>query len=448
MSVRKRTTKTKETAEYHYEFMQNGKRYCGVCEGCTTKAAALAYEKRIRETAKELAAQKNVDALVQNFKRELVGGDNITLDNAFSIFEKKPSKRSRSDKQMAAKRSYWGDFCAFIRSSYPDLVNLDQITRQHAEEYINYLKHNGRFIRDIQNGKKACYTAVNSLSNTTINVYHKTLRSIFAKLSEDAGLLFNPFGFDMLENGSANREAFTIEELKLIGDNLTQFVRPIFTIGICTGLSEGDICLLKWSDINGNWISRKRKKTKVNLDIPIMPPLQNFLKEQYAVSGDQEYVLPEHAAMYLENPDGISYRVKKFLENIGIQTTRVFEGRQRATSVKDVHSLRHTFAYLAGCYQIPLPIVQSILGHMSPEMTKHYQAHADRKAKEKYLSQMPDFLGVSAAQQLALRDDTVKAMDLRKQLKARIDKMTMEQLEAIDALLNELTGSIILGGEA
>lgn len=448
MSVRKRTTKTKETAEYHYEFMQNGKRYCGVCEGCTTKAAALAYEKRIRETAKELAAQKNVDALVQNFKRELVGGDNITLDNAFSIFEKKPSKRSRSDKQMAAKRSYWGDFCAFIRSSYPDLVNLDQITRQHAEEYINYLKHNGRFIRDIQNGKKASYTAVNSLSNTTINVYHKTLRSIFAKLSEDAGLLFNPFGFDMLENGSANREAFTIEELKLIGDNLTPFVRPIFTIGICTGLSEGDICLLKWSDINGNWISRKRKKTKVNLDIPIMPPLQNFLKEQYAVSGDQEYVLPEHAAMYLENPDGISYRVKKFLESIGIQTTRVFEGRQRATSVKDVHSLRHTFAYLAGCYQIPLPIVQSILGHMSPEMTKHYQAHADRKAKEKYLSQMPDFLGVSAAQQLALRDDTVKVMDLRKQLKARIDKMTMEQLEAIDAFLNELTGSIILGGEA
>ena len=54
MSVRKRTTKTKETAEYHYEFMQNGKRYYGVCEGCTTKVAALAYEKKIKETAKDL----------------------------------------------------------------------------------------------------------------------------------------------------------------------------------------------------------------------------------------------------------------------------------------------------------------------------------------------------------------------------------------------------------
>ena len=448
MSVRKRTTKTKETAEYHYEFMQNGKRYCGVCEGCTTKAAALAYEKRIRETAKELAAQKSVDALVQNFKRELVGGNDITLDNAFSIFENKPSKRSRSDKQMAAKRSYWGDFCAFIKSQYPDIANLDQITRQHAEEYVAHLKKHGRFIRDIKSSKNASYIAISSLSKATINVYHKTLRSIFNKLKEDAGLLFNPFDFDMLENESANREAFTPEELRLIGDNLDDFVRPIFTIGICTGLSEGDICLLKWSDINGNWISRKRKKTKVNLDIPIMPPLQNFLKEQYAISGTQEYVLPEHAEMYMKNSMGISYRVKKFLEGIGIKTTKLFEGRQRATSVKDVHSLRHTFAYLAGCYQIPLPIVQSILGHMSPEMTKHYQAHADRKAKEKYLSQMPDFLGVSAAQQLALRDDTVKAMDLRKQLKDRIDNMTMEQLKAIDAFLNELNDSIILGGDA
>ena len=46
-----------------------------------------------------------------------------------------------------------------------------------------------------------------------------------------------------------------------------------------------------------------------------------------------------------------------------------------------------------------LPIVQSVLGHMSPEMTKHYQAHADREAKEKYLTRLPDFLN-AAPQQL------------------------------------------------
>lgn len=32
--------------------MQGGEWFYGVCEGCTTERAALAYEKKIKETAK------------------------------------------------------------------------------------------------------------------------------------------------------------------------------------------------------------------------------------------------------------------------------------------------------------------------------------------------------------------------------------------------------------
>lgn len=409
MAVRKRKSKLGETTEYHYEFMQSGKRYYGVCEGCSTLRAAELYEKNIRETVKKLAEQENVNALVENFKRELTGGNEITLEAAFSIYITKPAKRKRDQKQIDAKRSYWGDFVAFLHATDADVVRLDQVTRQHAEGYINHLKNNGRFIREIRNGNRTGYTALNQLSNATVNVYHKTMKSIFVKLKEDAGLLFNPFDFDMLENQSQNRDAFTPEELRLIGDNLNDFVRPIFIIGICTGLSEGDICLLRWREIrDGKWIMRARKKTRANLEIPILPPLARLLEEQYPFSGSGEFVLPEHAAMYKTNPSGISYRVKSFLEELGIETTRMVEGRGRATSVKDVHSLRHTFAYMAGCYQIPLPVVQSILGHMSPEMTKHYQAHADRTTKEKYLAQMPDFLHGTTPmipQQSSLREE-------------------------------------------
>jgi len=112
--------------------------------------------------------------------------------------------------------------------------------------------------------------------------------------------------------------------------------------------------------------------------------------------GESGFVLP----MYASNPTGVTYRVKQFLERLGIRTSHKAEGRSRSVSTKDVHSLRHTFAYLAGEYRIPLPIVQSVLGHMSSEMTKHYQAHADREAKEKYLARMPDFLGVAEAPRL------------------------------------------------
>ncbi len=438
MSVFKRKTAKGETREYHYKFMQDGKSYHGVCEGCTTERAALTFEKTIKDTAKKLSEQQSVGALVENFKRELTGGGKIKLDEAFVLYMAKPRRKMPSNLQQGINRSQWDDFCAFMNATYPDIEHIDKVTRQHAEAYIKQLRDSGRFAQAVKytrvyNAKSVdhSYKTQTSLSGRTINAYHKTLKSVFSKLQEDAGILYNPFDFEMIDNDSESRDAFTPAELKLIGDNLNDFVKPIFIIGICTGLSEGDICLLRWSEIRDGWIVRKRRKTGSSLEIPILPPLIKFFGEQRLLSGDQDYVLPEHAAMYKVNPSGISYRVKSFLESLGLTTTRTTEGRGRAVSVKDVHSLRHTFAYMAGCYQIPLPVVQSILGHMSPEMTKHYQAHADRQAKEKYLAQMPYFLNAGPIQQQlsASQDgDTElhKLIDLVKQLSPDMVKKTLD----------------------
>jgi integrase len=438
MSIRKRKTKYGKTPEYHYEFMQNKKRYYGVCEGCTTERAAIAYEKKQKETVKKLAGQESLGALFDNFKRELIGGGTVTLSKAFTLYLQKPARRHRGEKQIAAKQSYWSDFCAFMNNTAPEVDNLDKITKTHAEAYINHLKTQGRFIREVKNGNSRRYSAVKRLSNSTINVYHKTIRAVFTKLQEDAGIIFNPFDFDMLEKESSTRDVFSPEELQLIGNNLDGFVRPIFVIGICTGLSEGDICLLRWKDIQGNWICCERKKTKVVLDIPILPPLAAFLEEQRSISGKTEFVLPEHAEMYQCNPSGISYRVKQFLEGLGIKTTKDIPGRSRAVSIKDVHSLRHSFAFLAGCYQIPLPVVQSILGHMSQEMTKHYQLHADRRAKEKYLSKMPNFLNTASPAKQLTQEGYSNASQERRELATIIERLSDDAVKEMLAFAKKL----------
>lgn len=441
MSVAKRKTSNGETEEYHYAFSQSGIRYRGVCEGCNTKPAALAYEKKIRETAKALSEQKSVGALVENFKRELTGGCEITLTAAFDIYMSKPRRKQPSPQQQQINQSQWSDFVAFMNTTYPDIGQLDCITRTHAEAYIHQLRENGRFVRKITyqrdyQGKTVdhSYNAQSKLSGRTINAFHKTLKSVFAKLQEDAGILYNPFDFDMVDNDSESRDAFTTAELKLIGDNLDSFVRPLFVVGICTGLSEGDICTLLWDDIRDErWIVRKRRKTRALLEIPILPPLANFLREQKSVSSDSKYIFPEHAKMYHSNPSGISYRVKSFLERLGIQTTRIARNRSRASSIKDVHSLRHTFAYLAGCYQIPLPVVQSILGHMSPEMTRHYQAHADREAKEKYLAKLPNFIGTPEIEDIKPAEE-----EERNKLISTIESLSHEKLRKVADFLKSL----------
>ena len=150
MSIRKRKTEKGETTEYHYEFMQSGKRHYGVCEGCTTVKAALAYEKSIRETAKKLIEQKSVTALIENFKNELTGGGTITLAEAFDLYSSKPRRKMPSGGQKAINLSQWNDFCSFMSETYPEVEQLGKVTKRHAEAYIKHLRENGRYVRAIQ----------------------------------------------------------------------------------------------------------------------------------------------------------------------------------------------------------------------------------------------------------------------------------------------------------
>jgi integrase len=106
------------------------------------------------------------------------------------------------------------------------------------------------------------------------------------------------------------REAFSPDELKTIFDNLDGFTRPLFMMAVWTGLREGDICTLKWSDVDieRRIISRKTRKTGAKVQIPISDQLYDMLIAMPRT--ESEYVFPKHAEMYLANPSGVSYRVK------------------------------------------------------------------------------------------------------------------------------------------
>lgn len=397
MSVFKRKTSSGTTAEYHYRFMKKGRLYFGVCVGCTDRDSALAYEASIRKTANELASQKNVKALIENFRDELSGGEDVLLKDAFRIFMSKPSRKSLSEKSRQEKESRFHDFVVFMEKKHPEIKTVKGVTAKFAEEYISYIRKNGRFSKLIRSVTGNYHSNIRNLSPATLNRQLEELKAVFETLLKQCGMVENPFGeIEPLREDSETREAFTEKELEQILTKAPPFIRAIFIVGFFTAFREGDIATLKWSEVlwDQGIIRRKLLKTRNSsgaiVEVPIMPPLAEFLKSQ--IGNDDEYVLPEHAKMYLENPSGIPYRVKKFLEDdLNICTTKKVPGRSRAISIKDVHSLRHTFCYFAGVAGIPLVVVQSIVGHMTPEMTAHYTAHADRKTKREKLALMPSF---------------------------------------------------------
>lgn len=437
MAVAKRKTSAGKSKFYHYRFMLNGKSYSGACKGCTTKAVAEKFEKRICEKIIELSRQKNVKALIENFRDEMTGGSPVSIEDAFELSLKKPRKRQPSPELIKVKRSYWRDFLEFMKAHYSEIVKIADVRKKHAEEYIQLLRKTGRYCKEVEfkvGRKKSVYHRKGRLSNKSCNTFQQTISEVFEKLFDDAGLIENPFAtIPKLHNDCESREAFTEKELKLIAEKADCFIKPIFVIGIATALREGDICTLKWSEIDftTNIIRRKMSKTRRIVEIPILPPLQAALLEYNAKSADSEYVLPEHAKMYQNNSTGISMRVKKFLESLNIKTQKKVEGRDRLVSIKDVHSLRHTFCYYAGLYGIPFLIVKDIVGHVSPQMTELYQRHADNRVKREKLMQMPDFMGLSTK----LKQPLLEVEPERKQLKELADSADIEKIiKAIDLL--------------
>ena len=164
----------------------------------------------------------------------------------------------------------------------------------------------------------------------------------------------------------------------------------LFLIGIYTGLRLGDCCNLNWSQISiaEKVIQLVPAKTKRHhqrlVTIPIHPALGQALlaSEELRVKSEELNqalsttlagpVLPVIAEMYSRARWQVSHELKRIFRGANITTSVQIEGRRHKTPEATFHSLRHTFVSFAANAGVPLHIVQSIVGHESTAMTRHY----------------------------------------------------------------------------
>lgn len=79
----------------------------------------------------------------------------ITLDDAFDLHLLKPHTRIASNQVENVNRRYWFDFVSFLHDRH-GLTTLDQVEREHAEEYIAYIRKFGRWNRKIRYHQEKC----------------------------------------------------------------------------------------------------------------------------------------------------------------------------------------------------------------------------------------------------------------------------------------------------
>ena len=343
------------------------------------------YSRTTRTTDREKA-----ERFLQRFLAPFgLGEHRLPLAEVWNEYIKSPNRNDLAASTLQSKRNVWMHFAKWMEHNYLPVEDLAGVTSDAIAEYLACLRAN--------------------LSGTSYNNRVCVLREIFHVLADKAGLDEDPwYGVRLRPDDSHSRRELTTEELKRLLEAARKADRrfqtsgegaastlltsdegvastfgewhTLFLIGIYTGLRLGDCCKLDWSQINiaQGVIQLMPQKTRRHhgriVTIPIHPALGEALVGQQADNNKILVgpVLPMISEWYRTSRWRVSGGLGEIFKAAYITTSIKIEGRKHKTPEATFHSLRHTFVSFAANAGVPLHVVQSIVGHESTAMTRHY----------------------------------------------------------------------------
>ena len=327
------------------------------------------YSRSTRTTDREKA-----EKFLERFLSPLgLGSRRLPLADVWLEYVKSPDRRDLAQSTLNAKRLVWMEFARWMEHHHLEVGNLAEVTHEAVAEYL------------------ACIRA--EVCASTYNARICVLREIFHVLAAKAGLVDDPWeGVRLHADDCHSRRELTLDEIERLMKAATKAGgewKRLFTIGLYTGLRLGDCCCLAWNSVNleRGVIQLIPKKTRKHahgqpVTIPIHPQLKAELSTPISESTSTRstcstrlsspFVNPILADYYKNNKWRISHGLELIFKAAHIETSVKIEGRRTRTPEATFHSLRHTFVSLAANAGVPLPVVQSIVGHSSTAMTRHY----------------------------------------------------------------------------
>ena len=246
--------------------------------------------------------RKRAEALVQTLHEirtgHLIGS--VPVSDMYKQWVELPGRKTPQARHLNSVEGVLKRLAEFLTTHHAQIVEMGQVTPSVASDFM-------------------VSEAARGVSSRTYNATLSTLKSVFKKLRRKAGMTENPFD-DLVtqEENALHRIPFTPAELKSILDHAKSdpFIYPLIVTGICTAMRRGDVCQLKWTDVDlkNRFIIVKASKTGVTVQIPIFPMLFDVLS---GLPHKSDYCFPEAAEMYVNNPSGINHRLKKVFRAAG-----------------------------------------------------------------------------------------------------------------------------------
>lgn len=291
-------------------------------------------------------------------------------------------KNETTPATMTFYRSTLDRFVAWLgeRADAP----LDEIGANDVRGYINERR-----------GKVAPATANHEL---------KSLRTVFKAARRDGLITDDPSEhIDTVKQRSRQRETrpFTIPELKAILAAADEEWRSMVLCALYTGQRLGDISALTWEqvDLVAGEIRLTTRKTGKRLIIPMAPPLRAHL-ESLPSSDNSGTPLHPRAFKYLSETGRTGDLSRQFGDLLGAAGLRQkiahrkkdgADGRHSRHSIS-FHALRRTATTMLHEAGVPAAVVQSLIGHDSPDVHAVYVS-IGREALVKAANSLPNIPG-------------------------------------------------------
>ena len=282
-------------------------------------------------------------------------------------------------KNTVKKSTYYNYSYSVEKYLYPKFADQDITQIKDYNDFIEKLTDTlaPKTVRDIITKLKEIINFYEEEHNTKINVKKMSLPKL------------NKKGIQILSNKEKQKlEKYCIEQnsLKSLG----------ILICLNTGLRIGEVCALRWENIDfeskkihiektiERIYSKEENKTIVIIDtpksitsvrtIPINSKLYNILKQMREKCKKTDFVLTGSSEHYVE-PRNYQYHFKEILKRSKVKKYKF-------------HTLRHTFA--TNCIEAGMDIksLSEILGHADVSITLNIYVHSSDKAKRKYLEKI------------------------------------------------------------
>lgn len=278
------------------------------------------------------------------------------------------------------KQSTYVNYRTLYENHIRDIIGgllCEKITAERLNRYASYLLESG--------GVYGGGLAVKSVRAILI-----ILKSMFDYGNSEYGLSNPTKRLALPKTEIVEIEVFGEDELKKLC-GLSESGDPMLLgIVLClnTGIRIGEICALKWCDIDLNDNVLRVKKTLQRIknpnggypktivtitepksrksirDIPVPTFMQ--LSLQRLQQADEFYFLT--ASPNYTEPRTLTFRYKKCLRDLGV-------------SYKNFHCLRHTFATKCVQAGVDIKTLSELLGHSSVQITLDRYVHSDLETK-------------------------------------------------------------------